>query len=95
MELPDGTKLPALADGEYDSIVLGTGLKECIISGASHSQSHPKPFPSPRPPPDLPPEDDTNVFRIRGEAVHFGTSTRRLARASRGAGTTRIENLNY
>jgi Rab GDP dissociation inhibitor len=23
----------ALADGEYDAIVLGTGLKECIISG--------------------------------------------------------------
>eukprot|EP00286_Rhodomonas_abbreviata_P023499 CAMPEP_0181308742 /NCGR_PEP_ID=MMETSP1101-20121128/11637_1 /TAXON_ID=46948 /ORGANISM="Rhodomonas abbreviata, Strain Caron Lab Isolate" /LENGTH=524 /DNA_ID=CAMNT_0023415169 /DNA_START=21 /DNA_END=1593 /DNA_ORIENTATION=+ len=33
MDLPDGTKLPALADGEYDAIVLGTGLKECIISG--------------------------------------------------------------
>lgn len=33
VELPDGTKLPALADGEYDAIVLGTGLKECIISG--------------------------------------------------------------
>jgi Rab GDP dissociation inhibitor len=23
----------ALADGEYDAIVLGTGLKECVISG--------------------------------------------------------------
>lgn len=22
-----------LADGEYDAIVLGTGLKECVISG--------------------------------------------------------------
>jgi hypothetical protein len=31
--LPDGTTLPALADGEYDAIILGTGLKECIISG--------------------------------------------------------------
>ncbi|OQS00988.1 rab GDP dissociation inhibitor alpha [Achlya hypogyna] len=29
--LPAGTE--ALADGEYDAIVLGTGLKECIISG--------------------------------------------------------------
>jgi len=25
--------MPPLADGEYDAIVLGTGLKECIISG--------------------------------------------------------------
>eukprot|EP01137_Pigoraptor_chileana_P023262 Opistho-2@89268 len=25
--------LPKLADGEYDVIVLGTGLKECILSG--------------------------------------------------------------
>ena len=29
--LPEGTE--ALADGEYDAIVLGTGLKECVISG--------------------------------------------------------------
>lgn len=29
--LPAGTS--ALADGEYDAIVLGTGLTECIISG--------------------------------------------------------------
>jgi hypothetical protein len=35
MELPDGTKLPPLADGEYDVVVLGTGLKECIISGSA------------------------------------------------------------
>jgi hypothetical protein len=33
LTLPDGTTLPALADGEYDAIILGTGLKECIISG--------------------------------------------------------------
>ena len=33
MTLPDGTEMPPLADGEYDVIVLGTGLKECIISG--------------------------------------------------------------
>ena len=33
LTLPDGSKLPALADGEYDAIILGTGLKECIISG--------------------------------------------------------------
>ena len=24
---------PALADGVYDAIILGTGLKECIIAG--------------------------------------------------------------
>eukprot|EP00960_Hanusia_phi_P044479 756667-Hanusia_phi.AAC.4 len=35
MQLPDGTSLPPLADGEYDAIVLGTGLKECIISGSA------------------------------------------------------------
>eukprot|EP00339_Tiarina_fusa_P010146 CAMPEP_0117044222 /NCGR_PEP_ID=MMETSP0472-20121206/30672_1 /TAXON_ID=693140 ORGANISM="Tiarina fusus, Strain LIS" /NCGR_SAMPLE_ID=MMETSP0472 /ASSEMBLY_ACC=CAM_ASM_000603 /LENGTH=464 /DNA_ID=CAMNT_0004755915 /DNA_START=113 /DNA_END=1507 /DNA_ORIENTATION=- len=29
--LPEG--MEALADGEYDAIVLGTGLKECVISG--------------------------------------------------------------
>ena len=29
--LPDG--MDPLADGEYDAIVLGTGLKECVISG--------------------------------------------------------------
>uniref|UniRef100_A0A7S1YJ65 Rab GDP dissociation inhibitor n=1 Tax=Grammatophora oceanica TaxID=210454 RepID=A0A7S1YJ65_9STRA len=29
--LPEGTE--ALADGEYDAIVLGTGLKECVVSG--------------------------------------------------------------
>jgi len=29
--LPEGTS--ALADGEYDAIVMGTGLKECVISG--------------------------------------------------------------
>jgi len=29
--LPEGMK--PLADGEYDAIVLGTGLKECVISG--------------------------------------------------------------
>lgn len=29
--LPDG--MEALADGEYDAIVMGTGLKECVISG--------------------------------------------------------------
>lgn len=29
--LPDG--MEALADGEYDAIVLGTGLKECVIGG--------------------------------------------------------------
>ncbi len=40
MDLPDGTKLPALADGEYDAIVLGTGLKECIISGVCCVYAH-------------------------------------------------------
>jgi Rab GDP dissociation inhibitor len=25
--------MEALADGEYDTIVMGTGLKECVISG--------------------------------------------------------------
>jgi len=29
--LPEG--MSALADGEYDAIVMGTGLKECVISG--------------------------------------------------------------
>jgi len=29
--LPEGTE--PLADGEYDAIVMGTGLKECVISG--------------------------------------------------------------
>lgn len=29
--LPEGTI--ALADGEYDAIILGTGLTECILSG--------------------------------------------------------------
>lgn len=29
--LPDG--MDALADGEYDAIIMGTGLKECVISG--------------------------------------------------------------
>lgn len=29
--LPEGTT--ALADGDYDAIVMGTGLKECILSG--------------------------------------------------------------
>jgi hypothetical protein len=33
VQLPDGSEMPPLADGEYDVIVLGTGLKECIISG--------------------------------------------------------------
>lgn len=28
-----GKSYPALADGEYDVIVLGTGLKECIVAG--------------------------------------------------------------
>ena len=29
--LPEGFK--PLADGEYDAIIMGTGLKECVISG--------------------------------------------------------------
>jgi RAB protein geranylgeranyltransferase component A len=28
-----GVTYPPLADGEYDAIVLGTGLKECVLSG--------------------------------------------------------------
>lgn len=28
-----GTEYAKLADGEYDVIVLGTGLKECILAG--------------------------------------------------------------
>ena len=28
-----GTSYPPLADGDYDAIVLGTGLKECVLSG--------------------------------------------------------------
>jgi len=34
--LPDG--MEALADGEYDAIVMGTGLKECVISGLLSTQ---------------------------------------------------------
>ena len=29
----EGTQYPALADGKYDAIILGTGLKECIVAG--------------------------------------------------------------
>ena len=29
--LPEGCTV--LADGEYDAIVMGTGLKECVMSG--------------------------------------------------------------
>lgn len=29
----NGKTYQSLADGEYDAIVLGTGLKECILSG--------------------------------------------------------------
>jgi Rab GDP dissociation inhibitor len=29
--LPEG--MEPLADGEYDAIIMGTGLKECVISG--------------------------------------------------------------
>ena len=28
-----GKKYPQLADGAYDAIILGTGLKECMLSG--------------------------------------------------------------
>jgi hypothetical protein len=28
-----GTSFKPLADGKYDAIILGTGLKECILSG--------------------------------------------------------------
>lgn len=28
-----GTSYTSLADGKYDVIILGTGLKECILSG--------------------------------------------------------------
>ena len=34
--LPEGC-VP-LADGEYDAIVMGTGLKECVISGLLSTQ---------------------------------------------------------
>ena len=26
-----GVEYPALADGKYDAVILGTGLKECIV----------------------------------------------------------------
>jgi hypothetical protein len=29
----NGTTYKPLADGKYDAIILGTGLKECILSG--------------------------------------------------------------
>ena len=28
-----GVEYPALADGQYDAVILGTGLKECIVAG--------------------------------------------------------------
>ena len=28
-----GVEYPALADGKYDAVILGTGLKECIVAG--------------------------------------------------------------
>lgn len=34
--MPEGCN--ALADGEYDAIILGTGLTECIISGLLSTQ---------------------------------------------------------
>ena len=34
--VPDGCNI--LADGEYDAIVLGTGLKECVMSGLLSTQ---------------------------------------------------------
>ena len=34
-----GKEYPAMADGEYDAVVLGTGLKECILAGVlSHER---------------------------------------------------------
>ena len=29
----NGKSYPMLADGEYDVIILGTGLKECMLAG--------------------------------------------------------------
>ena len=29
----NGKTYPMLADGEYDVIILGTGLKECMLAG--------------------------------------------------------------
>lgn len=29
----NGKMYPMLADGEYDVIILGTGLKECMLAG--------------------------------------------------------------
>ena len=29
----NGKTYPMLADGEYDCIILGTGLKECMLAG--------------------------------------------------------------
>ena len=29
----NGVEYPALADGDYDAVVLGTGLTECMLSG--------------------------------------------------------------
>lgn len=29
----NGKAYPMLADGEYDCIILGTGLKECMLAG--------------------------------------------------------------
>jgi hypothetical protein len=37
-----GKTYPPLADGEYDYIVLGTGLKECILAGMLAAAKHKK-----------------------------------------------------
>ena len=46
-------------DEEYDAIVLGTGLKECIVSGllsvAGKKVRHPPAAAAPEPPPPPPP----------------------------------------
>ena len=40
-----GVEYPALADGKYDAVILGTGLKECIVAGLLATEGKKVSFP--------------------------------------------------
>ncbi len=73
----DGKEYPTLADGEYDYIVLGTGLKECILAGMLAAARHKKVGP-----PLAPPDPQRAALRgARGRrAPALRGSPRRVAR---------------